>query len=93
METEFYGPALPPQFSQRLQSKFGSDPNRSDPNSKQSERVCLDTRQHKVRAKYVPSCSSSEESEVSVQVKKSSKPKGASSEQDKQIQILFFMGR
>ena len=26
METDFYGPALPPQFSQKVHSKFGSDP-------------------------------------------------------------------
>ena len=61
-----------------------------DQNSEQSECVCLveakkhsDKRKHKVRAKYV-SESSSEESRSSIQFKKSSKPKRAPDEQDKQ---------
>ena len=84
METEFAGPALPPQFVQRLESEIISDL------SFQQVRFFgfaaakhLDKRKHKARTKYVTSSSSSEESEASVQVKKSSKPKGASSEQDK----------
>ena len=63
--------------------------NRSDQNSEKSEHVCsvkakkhLDKRKHKVQAKYVSSSSSSDISEASVQVKKSSKPKRASSDQD-----------
>ena len=63
----------------------------SDLNSEQSKHVSsdkpkkqVDKRKHKVWAKYVSSSSSSEESETSVLVKKSSKPKVASSEQDKQ---------
>ena len=43
-----------------------------------------DKRKHKVWAKYVSQSSSSEESESSVQIKKSSKPKRAPSDQDKQ---------
>ena len=43
-----------------------------------------DKRKHKVRAKYVTSSASSEESEASTQVRKSSKPKGASFELDNQ---------
>ena len=64
---------------------------RSDQNSEQSKRVCSvkakkqsDKRKHKVRAKYVSSSSSSEQSKPSVEVKKSSKPKRVSSDQDKQ---------
>ena len=86
METEFAGPPLPPQFIQRFEYEI-----RSSPNSKQYERVPAaklkkhsDKRKHKVQAKYITSSSSSEESEPSVQVKESSKPKGASSEQDNQ---------
>ena len=30
METDFCGPALPPQFSENVQSKLGSYPNRSE---------------------------------------------------------------
>ena len=86
METEFAGPPLPPQFIQRFECEIESSPN-----SKQYERVPAakpkkhsDKRKHKVQAKYITSSSSSEESEPSVQVKESSKPKGASSEQDNQ---------
>ena len=43
-----------------------------------------DKRKHKVRARYISHSSSSEESQSSVQVKKSSHPKRAPSEQDKQ---------
>ena len=43
-----------------------------------------DKRKPKSQAKYVTSSSSPEEFEASVQVKKSSKPKGASSQQGKQ---------
>ena len=85
MKTEFVGPPLPPQFVQRFEYKIPSDPN-----SKQSECFAAakpkkhsDKRKHKARAKYVTS-SSSDQSEASVQDKKSSKPKGASSEQYKQ---------
>ena len=94
METDFCGPAVPPQFGKNVQSELGSDLNRSDQNSEhsdQSERVCsvkakkhLYKRKHKVRAKYVSQSSSSEESESSVQVKKSSKPKKPPSNQDEQ---------
>ena len=91
METDICGPVSPPQFGEKIQSEIGSEVNRSDQNSKQSERVCpvkakthSDKRKHKVQAKFVSSSSSSEESEAAVQVKKSFKPKRASSDQDKQ---------
>ena len=66
--TEFAGPPLPPQFVQNFESDVGSDLD-----SKQSEcftvtklKKHLDKRKHKVRAKYVISSSSLEESEPSV---------------------------
>ena len=98
METDFCGPALPPKFSEENQSELGSDPNRLDQSSEQSKCVCSvkakkhsDKRKHKVHAKYVSESSLSEKSQSSVQVKKSSRPKRAPSEQDKQqIQILFL---
>ena len=87
MDTEFRGPPLPPQFSQKDQSEFGSDPKSSDQNSEQSDQVCSvktkkhsDKKKHKVRAKPVSSSSSSSECEESVQVKKSQKPKRAHSD-------------
>ena len=91
METDFCGPILPPQPFETVQSEFGSDPNRSDQNSKQYKRVCSvkakkhsEQRKHKVWAKYVSSSPSTEKSEASVQVKPFSEPKRASSDQDKQ---------
>ena len=82
-ETDFVGPPLPLQFVQRFKSKIPSDPN-----SKQSKSFAAaepkkhsDKRKHKSQAKYVTFSSSSEESEASVRIKMSSKPKGASSEQ------------
>ena len=90
MNTDFCGPALPPQFGENVQSELRSDPSRSDQNSKQSECVCSlkakkysDKRKYKGQAKCVYQSSSSEESESFVQVKKSSKPKRAPSDQDK----------
>ena len=106
METDFCGPSLPPQLGQSVQSKHGSDPNGLDHTSKQSKQPTwvylvkakkkhLDKRKHKVWAKYVSQSSSSEESESSVPVKKSSQPKRAPSEQGKQQTDpdLIFIGR
>ena len=80
METDFCGPALPPQFGENVQSELGSDPNRSDQNtghSEQSERVCSvkakkhsDKRKHMFGPRYVSQSSSSEECKSSLQVKK-----------------------
>ena len=60
LETDFCGPVLPPQFSENVQSELGSDPNRSDQNSEQSERVHSfkakkhsDEKKHKVWSKYI----------------------------------------
>ena len=92
-EMVFCGPSLPPRFSQSAQPEHGSDPNRSDYYSKQSEQpeqVCLarakkhsDKRKHKVRAKYVSQSSSSGEDQSPVHTKKSAKPQRAP-EQDQQ---------
>ena len=97
MATVFACLPLPPQFIQKFESEI-----RSDMNSKETEGFAVaklkkhsDKRKHNVWTKLVTSSSSSEESEASVQVKKSSKPKGAASEQDKQKtdQILYFIVR
>ena len=67
-------------------SEHGSDLSDSDQVSYQSmwskqlysvrPKKHLDKRKHKTRAKYVPQSSSSEETDSSVQVKKSAQPKG-----------------
>ena len=84
METDFAGPLLPPQFVQRSESEIRSDPNSEPSDSVPSvkPKKHSDKRKHKSRAKYVSSSSSSDDSEASVQVKKSFKSKGASSEQN-----------
>ena len=61
MEMGFRGPSLPPRFRQSVHSKHGSDPNRLDHHSEQSEQselVCsvrakkhADKRKHKVWGK------------------------------------------
>ena len=87
METEFAGPPLPPQFGQTYSSEAPSE----GISEKESEMFIqkprfkkhLDKRKHKSQAKYVTSSSSEEESEVSVEVKKSSEPKRDSSEPNK----------
>ena len=91
METGICGPDLPPQLGETVQFELGSDPNRFDQNSKQHKHVRSakakkhsDKRKHKVRAKYVSSSSFTEKSEASVQVRTFSKPKRASSDQEKQ---------
>ena len=99
METDFYGPSLPPRFKQSVQSDHGSkhsdlQSEHSDPQSEHSEqpqRVCSskakkhsDKKKHKVRAKYFTSQPSySEQDQSSVPVKKSAKPQKAP-EQDQQ---------
>ena len=99
METDFFGPSLPPRFGQRVQSEHGSKHSdlhseHSDSQSEHSEQpqtVCssrakkhLDKKKHKVRAKYYSQSSSSEEDQSSVPVKKSAKPQQAPDEQDQQ---------
>ena len=90
METDVYGPPIPPKFTQSVQSDPASKPsdleseNHSDPHSEnhseQPKRVCRkakkhsDKKKHKVRAKYYSQSSSSEEDQSSVPVKKSTKP-------------------
>ena len=77
MDTDIYGPPLPPKFTQSVQSDHASkhsdldSDHHSDPHSedhlKQPKRVCskakvhLDKKKHKVRAKYYSQSSSSEE--------------------------------
>ena len=87
MDTDFYGPPLPPKSSQNIQSELAS--NQSDIESDHSEhhsesehpkKVCpkakqhFDKRKHKVQAKYYSQLSSSEEDESSVPTKKPTKP-------------------
>ena len=89
MDTDLYGPSLPPRFTQSVQSDHGY----LDPHSKhleQPKRVCSsrakkhsDKKKHKVRAKYYSQSSSSEEDQSSAPVKKSNKPQQAP-EQDQQ---------
>ena len=87
MDTEHYGPPLPPQSTQSVQSEHASrhsdvESNHSDHHSEseQPKRVCSkakkhsDKRKHKVRAKYYSQSSSSEEDESSAPIKKSTKP-------------------
>ena len=81
MDTDIYGPPLPPRFSQSIQSDHAfkhsdlesdhSDPHSED-HSEQPKRVCFkaknhsDEKKHKVRAKYYSLSSSSEEDQSSV---------------------------
>ena len=55
METDDCGPALLTQFSEKVQSKIGSDPNRSDQNSEQSKHVCsVKAKKHSDKRKHKP---------------------------------------
>ena len=101
MDTDLYGPSLPPKFNQSVQSDYGSkysdlESDHLDPHSEHSEqhkRVCSrakrhsDKKKHKVREKYYSQSSSSEDDQSSVPVKKSAKPKQAPSEHDHQQAI------
>ena len=92
LETDLCGPSLPTQFGQSVQSEHGTDLISSEHSEQGKEAV--GQRKHKVRAKHVSRSSSTEESESSVQVKKSSKPKKAPSDQDKQqTDPSFFIGK
>ena len=91
MDTDLYGPSLPPNFTQSVKSDHSSkhsdlQSDHSDPqsqHSKQPKRVCSnakkdsDKNKHKARAKYYSQLSSSEEDQSSVPVKKSAKPQQA----------------
>ena len=85
METQFAGPPLPPQFVQRFESEIPLEGTSEQTEAFQTTKPKKhsDKKTQKSRAKYLTSSSSSEESEVSVQVKRSSKPKGDSTEQIK----------
>ena len=87
MDTDFYGPPLPPKSSQIVQSKHAS--KQSDLESDHTEHPSepehpkkvvpkakkhSDKRKHKVRAKYYSQSSSSEEDESSALTKKPTKP-------------------
>ena len=87
MDTDHYGPPLPPQSTQSVQSEHASrhldvESDHSDDHSEseQPKRVCSkakkhsDKRKHKVLAKYYSQSSSSEENESSAPIKKSTKP-------------------
>ena len=87
MDTEHYGPPLPPKSSQNVQSEHAS--KQSDIESNHSEHCSesdhpqvvrpkakkhSDKRKHKSRAKYYSQSSSSEEDESSASTKKPTKP-------------------
>ena len=80
MDTDHYGPPLPPKSTQTLQSEHASRRSDHHSESEQPKRVCSkskkhsDKRKHKARAKYYSQSSSSEEDESSVPIKKSTKP-------------------
>ena len=86
-DTRHYGPPLPPQSTQSVQSEHAfrnsdveSDHSDHHSESEQPKRVCSkakkhsDKRKHKVRAKYYSQLSSSEEHESSAPITKSTKP-------------------
>ena len=86
MDTDHYGPPLPPKSTQTVHSEHASrhldlESDHSDHHSKseQPKRVCSkakkhsDKRKHKARAKYYSQSSSSEEDEYSAPIKKSTK--------------------
>ena len=89
MDTDEYGPPLPPKFTQNVQSDHASkhsdleSDHHSEPHSEghseQPKRVCskakkhLNKKKHKVRAKYYSQSSSSKEDQPSVPIKKSTK--------------------
>ena len=87
MDTDFYGPPLPPKSSQNVQSEHASKQSdiKSDHSEYHSEsehpkKACpkakkhSDKRKHKVQAKYYSRLSSSEEDESSAPTKKPTKP-------------------
>ena len=89
MDTDVYGPPLPPKFTQSVQSDPASKHSdlesdhsapHSDDHSEQPKRVYSkakkhsDKKKHKVRAKYYSLSSSSEEDHSSVPIKTSTKP-------------------
>ena len=87
MDTQHYGPPLPPQSTQSVQSEHvsrhsdvESDHSDHHSESEQPKRVCSraknhsDKKKHKLRAKYYYQSSSLEEDESSAQIKKSTKP-------------------
>ena len=89
MDTDVYGPPLPPKFTQvfspmlpntNLESDHHLDPYSED-HLEQPKRVCSkakkhsDKKKHKVRAKYYSQLSSSGEDQSSVSIRKSTKPK------------------
>ena len=87
METDFYGPPLPPKSSQNVQSELASkqsdvasDHSKHHSEFKHPKKVCpkpkkhSDKRKHKARAKYYSQSSSSEEDESSAPSKKPTKP-------------------
>ena len=86
MDTDFYGPPLPPKSTQTVQSEHASrhldlESDHSDHHSEseQPKRVCSkakkhsDKRKHKVQSKYCSQSSSSGEDESSVPIQKSTK--------------------
>ena len=87
MDTDFYGPPLPPKPSQNVQSKHASkqsdiesDHLEHHSESEHPKKVCpkakkhSDKRKHKARAKYYSQSSSSEEDESSASTRKPTKP-------------------
>ena len=92
MDTDLYGPSLPPNLTQSVQYDHGSkhsdlQSDHSDPHSEHSEqpkrvysraKKHSDKKKHKVLAKYYSQSSSPEEDQSSVPVNKSAKPEQAS---------------
>ena len=87
MDTDFYGPPLPPKSSQNVQSEHASkqsniesDHSEHHSESEHPKKVCpkakkhSDKRKHRVRAKYYSQSSSSEEEKSSAPTKKPTKP-------------------
>ena len=97
MDTDHYGPPLPPKSTQSVQSEHSSrhsdlESDHSDHHSEseQPKGVCSkakkhsDKRKHKAWAKCYSQSSSSEEDESSVPIKKSTKPQQAPPEPEHQ---------
>ena len=83
METAFVGPALPPQFVQRFESEIPSEGNLEPSESFAATKLKKhwDKRKPKFQVNVLLHLQAGGyQSEISVQVKKSSKPKGDSSE-------------
>ena len=87
LDTDFYGPPLPPKYSQNVQSELASkeldiesDHSERHSESEHPKKVCpkakkhSDKRKHKVWAKYCSQSSSSEGDESSAPTKKPTKP-------------------